>query len=115
MAGNRDRRDAWKDLALAKRAQARPVGRKLTARGLEITDPLTLGGARHLSVIVPMRHFILMHTQLRAGKADLARVADQPVRMIWVHMPQQDGVDLCRIDSGQGQILKAGNDAPEWP
>ena len=86
--------------------EARPVGRQLTARGLEITDPLTLGGARHLSVIVPMRHFILVHAQLRAGKADLARVADQPVRMIRVHMRQQDGVDLCRIDSGQGQILR---------
>jgi hypothetical protein len=27
-------------------------------------------------------------------------------RMIRVHMRQQDGVDLCRIDSSQGQILR---------
>jgi hypothetical protein len=48
------------------------LGRELTARGLEITDPLTLGGARHLSVIVPMRHFILVHAQLAGCRASLS-------------------------------------------
>jgi hypothetical protein len=81
------------------------IGRDLLSRGLEIELPLALGGARHGRVIVPVSRVVFMHNHLGVGKQPLpARRVGQACRMVWVHVSEQNQLDICGIDAGGGQV-----------